>query len=280
MIARYRAYVSLGRMAATAFSLMFHDVVAPGAFSSSGISGPDADAYKIEQADFTRQLEAVRQVVPQGVKTCVENWSGGTPVFLTFDDGGASSPWIADELERFGWRGHFFIVSSWVGQPRFATAAQVRELAARGHVIGSHSKTHPVPISNLPVADLEREWKDSIHSLADVTGKPVTVASVPGGFYSNAVGRSAIGAGVRYLFTSEPSSAVIGFEGGQLIGRYFIRQGMGPRHAASFAGGPEARPRIQQAMAWKAKKVAKTVGGSAYLAVRKAIFESRARPAG
>jgi polysaccharide deacetylase len=254
MIARYRAYVSLGRMAATAFSLMFHDVVAPGAFSSSGISGPDADAYKIEQADFTRQLEAVRQVVPQGVKTCVESWSGGTPVFLTFDDGGASSPWIADELER--------------------------ELAARGHVIGSHSKTHPVPISNLPVADLEREWKDSIHSLADVTGKPVTVASVPGGFYSNAVGRSAIGAGVRYLFTSEPSSAVIGFEGGQLIGRYFIRQGMGPRHAASFAGGPEARPRIQQAMAWKAKKVAKTVGGSAYLAVRKAIFESRARPAG
>jgi peptidoglycan/xylan/chitin deacetylase (PgdA/CDA1 family) len=268
-------------MAETAYSLMFHDVVPPGAFSSSGISGPDADAYKIEQADFKRHLDSIRQVVPNGVRTCVETWSAAvTPVFLTFDDGGASSPWIADELERYGWRGHFFIVSDWVGRPEFVTAAQVRELALRGHIMGSHSKTHPVPISKLADADLEREWNESTQSLSDLIGRAVTVASVPGGFYSQAVGRSAIAAGIQYLFTSEPSSSVTEYEGSRLIGRYFIRQGMGPRHSASFSGGPDPGPRIQQAMAWKAKKVAKAVGGNAYLAFRKAIFASRARSAG
>ena len=67
---------------------------------------------------------------------------------ITFDDGGVSAlQTTADLLEKYGWRGVFFVTTDRIGTPTFLNADHVRELHRRGHVIGSHSCSHPERMS-------------------------------------------------------------------------------------------------------------------------------------
>jgi len=254
---------------------MYHDVVEPGGDQTSGISGADADLYKLDRADFRRHLDAIAALGRDRVRTCRDPWSDAS-VFLTFDDGGASAPWIAQQLERYGWRGHFFITTDWIGKPAFVTAADVRSIAAAGHVIGSHSVSHPLRLSALPVDEIARQWRASVDALADILGAPVMVASVPGGFYSKAVGEAAAATGIRTLFTSEPTEKCSKVSDCALLGRFFVQKRTPPEIAASFAGG-SAGPRRRQAMIWKLKKAAKALGGDLYVRARVAYLGKHAR---
>ena len=127
-------------------------------------------------------------------------------VALTFDDGGASATEIALGLERHGWRGHFFATTSRIGSPGFLEKEELVELARRGHVIGSHSHTHPTYMGRLDQRSIDREWTASRALLAEILGEAPEIASVPGGFVTPVVIDSAYRAGYRILLTSEPRS--------------------------------------------------------------------------
>ena len=190
-------------------------------------------------------------------------------VLLTFDDGGVSAySHTADELEERGWRGHFFIVTNWIGKPGFLTAEQIRELRQRGHVIGTHSCSHPSRMSRHTLGDIIHEWSRSASVLADHLGEPVSTASVPGGYYSEKVGRGAAIAGIETLFTSEPTTHADMVEGCAIKGRFMIQRNTSARIAAALARGA-ALPQFQQLIWWNSKKVLKAVGGQAWLNFRK-----------
>jgi hypothetical protein len=122
-------------------------------------------------------------------------------------------------------------------------------------------------MSGLSPAEQQEEWSRSVAALAEIVGEPITVGSVPGGYYSESVARTAAAAGVRQLYTSEPTSAVGLLAGCQILGRYTIKTNTSPETAASLAVG--RRPATaSQAVTWKAKKAAKRVGGDTYLRVR------------
>ena len=259
-----------------ALAIMYHDVVEDADFASSGFPGEGAHVYKLRRADFERHLEAIGGAVATEAVSHIaarREWSGVPPVFLTFDDGGASAlhP-TADLLERCGWRGHFFITTGRIGTPGFLGEAEVRELHRRGHVIGSHSASHPTRMAALTRAEMDCEWRESLARLSEIAGEAVKVASVPGGFYSREVARSAAAAGIEVLFTSEPTAKTSKVDGCLVLGRYVVQRGMGPEWAAGFAAGRRSMC-WRQAALWKAKRVAKAVGGGAYLELRRAIFE-------
>ena len=44
---------------------------------------------------------------------------------------------VADRLEALGLRGHCFVSTDFIGERGFLTAAQIRELDARGHIFGT-----------------------------------------------------------------------------------------------------------------------------------------------
>jgi peptidoglycan/xylan/chitin deacetylase (PgdA/CDA1 family) len=252
-------------MNSCAFSLMYHDVVLPGQFDSSGMHGAGADVYKVDREEFIRHLDAIGRLGRTGVGESVTGACGGScPVHFTFDDGGSSGAWIADALDRRGWKGHFFVVTDWIGRPGFLGAEELRALAGRGHVIGTHSCSHPPRLSALTPAEIDRQWRRSVEVLGGVIGGQVTVASVPGGFYSAAVGDAAEQAGIRYLFTSEPTSALQRRGEMCLLGRYHVQRGMPISHILSFAGGQNPRPRRRQALSWTFKKAAKSMLGGFY----------------
>ncbi len=253
-------------------AIMYHDVL-DDETRPSGFPGAAADLYKLTGRDFEEHLAAIRRVArkPERVEDA-ECWSEGPPLFLTFDDGGESAATVvAGALERYGWRGHFFVTTDYIGKRGFLSAAQIKDLHARGHVIGSHSCSHPPRMSHCGWDRLVREWSESVWTLSEILERPVKTASVPGGYYSREVAEAALAAGIRFLFTSEPTRRPHMVEGCLVLGRYFIQRGMGPSVAAGFAAG-RVGVCWRQALLWKMKKAAKAAGGEFYLRARSALL--------
>jgi peptidoglycan/xylan/chitin deacetylase (PgdA/CDA1 family) len=246
-------------------TLMYHDIATPAERERVGFPGPLAARYKLEPAAFEAHLDALAAA---GVSVGTLDAGERAPATaVTFDDGGASATAAAAALERRGWRGQFFVTSSRVGTPGFLSPEQLGKLHARGHVIGSHSHTHPTYMGRLTRAQLDEEWTRSRELLGQMLDAPVRTASVPGGFLSEQVIASAAAAGYELLFTSEPTARVAHGEIA-VRGRYTIWASTPARVAAAYAlGSPLACGRLW--LEWNAKKLAKSASPAAYQALRR-----------
>lgn len=258
-----------------ALTLAYHDVVENGDFDASGRTGAAAATFKLTAGQFRRHVAAVASAIHSAPAAAPDLIDGGAaePCWLiTFDDGGSSGydP-IAGILESVGWRGHFLVTTDYIGRPGFLSAGQIRELRRRGHIIGSHSCSHPTRMSACDWPTLTREWATSVEVLSDLLGEAVTIASMPGGYYSRAVAEAAAMAGTRVLFTSEPTTRCATVDGCLVLGRYSVRRRTSESVPAALAAGRRL-PRARERAFWEAKKVAKAVGGEFYLKLRKAVI--------
>jgi len=262
-------------------SLLFHDVYR-GVPRDSGFDSAAADRYKLSLAEFETQLSGVARVRPDPpvlashvLASEVSDTPDTFPFLITVDDGGVSYyTEVADRLERLGWRGHCFMTTDLIGQRGFLTARQIRELDARGHIIGSHSASHPTRFSACSIPQMRREWTRSRETLQDLLGHPVHVASVPGGYFSAVVALTAADAGLRVLFTSEPTTRTRTHHGCIVIGRYTVRA----RCRDDFASRivlPPAHTRRAAWAGWNAKKVVKPLLGSSYARVADWLLTTR-----
>lgn len=258
-----------------AIALMYHDVVDGDDYDASGFAGADAALYKLGRGEFEAHLAAIAASGAARPSTVAELGGGdgsARPLLITFDDGGVSAyTHAADALERRGWRGHFFVTTGRVGTPGFLTRGQIVELDRRGHVVGSHSATHPLRMARCSYEEMLGEWRTSVAFLSDALGREVSVASVPGGYYSRRVAEAAGEAGIRHLFTSEPTAGLQRVGDCLVVGRYTVQRWTTPRAAAGIASG-RLGPRLRQAVLWNAKKATKAVGGELYLRARKALI--------
>jgi peptidoglycan/xylan/chitin deacetylase (PgdA/CDA1 family) len=254
------------------FALIYHDVAPAGLQDSYGFPGPVAARYKLDPSQFEAHLDAIAAT---GVS--VGSFGARPDAALTFDDGGASALTAADALDRRGWRGHFFITTGRIGTPGFLTADQVRELAGRGHEIGSHSHSHPTYMGALSASQLASEWRSSRDVLADVLGRPPNSAAVPGGFLSAAVIGQAAAAGYELLLTSQPTARARRHDGMLVHGRFTIWGATSPSRAAAYARG-DLRARTALWLAWQAKTAPKRVSPATYEAVRQRWARVRPRP--
>lgn len=261
---------------------MYHDTFADGDVASSGRVGVGPDLYKVDLERFRSQMQQLRE--NYGDRLASVFAAGGTtcPLFVTFDDGGVSAyTQAAAALEEFGIVGHFFVTTQYIGTPGFVNEQQIRELDARGHVIGTHSDSHPDIITDLNEEQLQHEWNVSTRRLQDILGKPVEVGSIPGGEYSKQVVRAASQAGVRYLFTSEPVKRTWNVEDCLAIGRYTILQHTSDASVVSLASDTVTPCQRRQARSWYAKKLVKKAFGPLYLVIReKLLSRQQLRPEG
>lgn len=262
-------------------TLLYHDVTALGAFGTSGFANPLADTYKLTVADFVAHLDAVAAARP-GAPALVgpdgltgDTGDAGDAWLISFDDGGASAltP-TADLLEARGWRGHFFISTGYTGTRGFLDAAELRALAARGHVLGSHTVSHPARMADLDEHTLRREWRDSRRALEDVLGRAVTVASVPGGLYGVHVARAAAAEGISVLFNSEPTVRPRVVDGCLVLGRYSFKTTSRAAEAARLAAG-DPFLRATHWATWNGKKAIKTMSPRGFGAVRSILTGRR-----
>jgi len=261
-------------------ALLYHDVIDGSQEAASGFSGADANIYKLPASVFEAHLDAIAATgheVFSGTMAELEpalRLPGA--VLLTFDDGGASAwPHIAGALDRRGWKGLFFVTTGRIGEPGFLSADAIRSLASDGHLVGSHTVTHPPRMATLPGPELIEEWGASRRQLEEILGAPMHFGSVPGGYYSDAVARTAGECGYRVLFTSEPRRHPWTRHGVLLAGRFsVVRRTPAKRAAALGTGSPISC--FGQGALWNAKKVAKRLGGETWLRFRRRYWAWRA----
>ncbi len=258
-----------------ALSLMYHDVVDGREHHGSGFPSSDAAIYKLEPLLFAAHMRAIAQAVSEKPSSVfgLDQAERRNSVFLTFDDGGVSAySRVVDLLDSLGWVGHFFVTTGYIGHKSFMSRQQIRELVCRGHVVGSHSHTHPLMMANCSPEELRTEWQSSVDILSEIIGAPVKVASVPGGYYSKQVAETASLAGIEVLFNSEPTTAIHRVGRCLVLGRYGIQQSTSAGAAASLAAGYGVS-RIGQGVLWNLKKSLKCIGGGHYLTVRRMVIE-------
>jgi peptidoglycan/xylan/chitin deacetylase (PgdA/CDA1 family) len=258
-------------------AFLYHDIVPLGQFTLSGFQSPDANIYKLDCGEFEKHLERIASVLDSAPSNSSQvRMAGDSRLMLTFDDGGVGAAlYTADLLERFGWRGYFFITTDRIDTPGFLNQAQLVDLHSRGHIVGSHTCSHPPRMSHCSPEQLDREWQLSIKRLSQILGAPVNTASVPGGYYSREVAASAARAGIRTLFNSEPVTSQLQVQGCAVFGRFSVQQGVSADWVAAMAAG-RAAPRIRRYVFWNAKKIMKTLGGEAWLRLRRKVLASQA----
>ncbi len=258
-------------------ALLYHDAVLNEDYDASGFPGKAASIYKL---DINLMIEHFLQV-----KKIIKNAPGSIyeiekhqkyPIYVTFDDGGKSfTNLISAELNKLEWVGHFFITTDYIGKESFVTSAEIRKLDDEGHIIGSHSCSHPHRMSQCTSKQIEYEWKESIAKLSDILGRQVSIASVPGGYYSKAIGKIAAECGIKFLFNSEPVKKSYYVDGCLIIGRFNILNHMSPVISGRLASNKLSQTQLNQLIFWKIKSLAKKVGGNQYLKFRELILKSK-----
>jgi peptidoglycan/xylan/chitin deacetylase (PgdA/CDA1 family) len=260
-----------------AISLLYHDVIINKDYDSSGFSGPGAAIYKLEISKFKQHLNMIHKKTknkPQLISESFPRTSGKVPLFFTFDDGGSSTyNYIADLLDQYGWKAHFFVTVANIGKPFFLTKKQIKDLRKRGHVVGTHSLNHPEKMSACSWDQLLIEWGESVRVLSEILGEEVTYASLPGGYYSKKIAKAASIVGIKVLFTSEPIKNAHYVDNCLLLGRYTIKRYTSPKVAAELSNGA-LFPCFSQFLFWNLKKIFKYFNSAYYSRIRNIFLKN------
>jgi peptidoglycan/xylan/chitin deacetylase (PgdA/CDA1 family) len=101
-------------------------------------------------------------------------------VVLTFDDSFAEHLTVGTLLREHQLVGIFSVISGFLGKTGHLSVRDLKQLAALGHRIASHTVTHR-PLPSLSNAELFTELGDSKAILEDLTGEAVDWLVPPGG---------------------------------------------------------------------------------------------------
>jgi peptidoglycan/xylan/chitin deacetylase (PgdA/CDA1 family) len=119
------------------------------------------------------------------------------PVVLTFDDGYADfATAAAPVLVADGFVGTDFVVSGFMGRPRYMSEAQVQQVSAEGMVIGAHTETH-VELTAVSLATAWEQISGSKKALEQLLGEPILDFAYPYWAYNTAIAGLVAKAGFR-----------------------------------------------------------------------------------
>lgn len=157
-------------------TLMYHELVDP------SLAGGRAEQwFSVPPSAFAAQLRGIRALGFAGASRARLVDIAGPAVGITFDDGRLSDYTVAfPALLEAGMTATFYVVSSWVGTPGFASWTQLREMQTHGMSIQSHTHSHPF-LSELDAAALRTELTTSRTMIADGIGASVDEIAFPGG---------------------------------------------------------------------------------------------------
>ena len=244
--------------------LMYHDLFFSDK-SESGFQNSTALKYKVSAKAFEAQVQSI-------VNYLKCNNLQADAVDFTFDDGGESAILIAAPiLEKYGFKGKFYISTAYLGTKGFLNAEQVNLLIQRGHYVGSHSHTHPERMDILTEKEIYDEWAVSQAILKDIIGFTPNIASIPNGFVSKVVLDGMLKSGVDVIDTSAITTKEKRYKSATLRGRYAITEDTSINQLMNIISSPSYR--LVKWLRYELLEIAKMVLGNSYLTIRKKIIE-------
>lgn len=108
------------------------------------------------------------------------------PVMITFDDSREEHTTIAAPLlEKYGFRGVFFIMTITYNKKNYMTTEQIAKLAKAGHTVGLHSWDHTMVTKYNEEADWQKQVEKPKEKLEKIVGTPVEYWAYPNGVYNH-----------------------------------------------------------------------------------------------
>lgn len=246
--------------------LMYHDIYRNNPLES-GFLNSTAIKYKIRADRFEDQVAMIDNYLQK-------NKLPVNTIEFTFDDGGESFLTVAAPiLEKYGFRGIFYISTGYIGTKGFLDANQIKELSNRGHIVGSHSHSHPERMSALSENEVYDEWRISQMMLTEVLGKTPTYASIPNGYKSKEVLKAMSSVGISIIDTSAATTSQSHFNKAIIRGRYVITADTKIDDVMRIITSPIYR--FKKSLRWQILSFAKLILGDAYLKIRAYFAQKR-----
>ncbi len=150
-----------------------------------------ARTYITPPATFYEHMKVLRDsgyhpILPDELVAYLQNGAPlpSRPVMITFDDGALSQYQNAEPiLEKAGIKAVFFIMTVTLSRHNFMSAAQVRDLARKGHVIGCHTWDHH-NVTGYKETDWDKQIVKPVTQLRQITGKEIKYFAYPNGIWS------------------------------------------------------------------------------------------------
>ena len=153
--------------------------------------GPKSD-YRVSQATFTSHMKILADSGYHSISPAqlydylVYNKTLPVkPVMITFDDSRVEHALIAAPvMEKYGFRGAFFIMTITYNRKNYMTKEQIVQLSKAGHTVGLHSWDHTMVTKYKEPADWQKQVVEPKKKLEEIVGRAVEYWAYPNGVYN------------------------------------------------------------------------------------------------
>ncbi len=150
-------------------------------------------SYSVSPTQFADQMKALKDsgyetVLPEELYNYLA--FGGKlpakPVMLTFDDTDLEQFTIgAKEMEKYGFRGVYFLMTISINRPRYMSTEQIKMLADSGHAVEAHTWDHSM-VTKYQGDDWDKQFVQPMERVKSITGKPAQYFAYPFGLWNKA----------------------------------------------------------------------------------------------
>ena len=149
--------------------------------------------YSVSPSQFAAQMKALKDsgyetILPDQLYNYLvyNDELPAKPVMLTFDDS-VEGPYTigVPEMDKYGYKGVFFLMTISIGKPRYMTKGQIKDLVAKGHAIEAHTWDHHM-VTKYAGDDWNIQLTKPQVQLEAITGKPVKYFAYPFGLWNQA----------------------------------------------------------------------------------------------
>lgn len=155
--------------------------------------GAVAKTYIVPGAVFRKQIKMLADsgyhtITPDQYYAYLTHGAGlpEKPVMISFDDTSEEQFTVgAAELDNYGFKGVFFVMTISIGRPGYMSSEQLKALSDNGHVIASHTTDHH-NVKKYSGEDWDYQLAKPKNKLESITGKPVEYFAYPFGEWNEA----------------------------------------------------------------------------------------------
>lgn len=154
-------------------------------------SGPMTKVYSVKPTNFAAQMKALsaagyHTILPAQLYEYLvhDGPLPSKPILITFDDTRGEQYSIgAAEMEKYGFKGVFFVMTVSINRPNYLTKEQIAALSNTGHVIAAHTWDHHM-VTKYSGEDWNTQLVKPKTKLEEIIGKPVTYFAYPFGLWN------------------------------------------------------------------------------------------------
>lgn len=147
--------------------------------------------YEVTPAAFAEQMKALadsgyHSILPDQLYNYLVYGADlpSKPVMITFDDTDLEQFTIgATEMNKYGFKGVYFIMTISLNRPRYMSRDQLKQLSDEGHLIAGHTWDHHM-VTKYKGADWDTQLVKPKVQLEAITGKKVDYFAYPFGLWN------------------------------------------------------------------------------------------------